>query len=88
MQIIEATDNGLAPSQSDLLSWVSNYGTNYSIGSDDNQDLYHLIDATHSWPVTMIVNLQTMQILSSYSYGGNFGQIQEDFNNALGDAGS
>jgi hypothetical protein len=88
MQVIEATDMGLAPSKSDLLTWVSNYGTNYSIGADDNQDLFTTIDATHGWPVTLIVNLKTMQILSSYSYAGNLGQIQVDFNNALNDAGS
>jgi hypothetical protein len=86
IQIIEATDNGLAPSQSDLIAWVSNYGTNYSIGSDDNQDLYGLVDATHGWPVTMYVNLQNMQILYSASYGGDFGGIQNAFTNIL-DAG-
>jgi hypothetical protein len=79
VQVIEQSDNGVAPSDTDLVTWAENYNTNYSLGADDTQVLLPLMDATHGFPVTYMVNLQTMQILKAHSYGADFGQIQADF---------
>jgi hypothetical protein len=85
MQIIEQSDNGLAPGESDLVTWAEMYNTNYSLGADDGEVLLTQtdMDATHGFPVTFIVNLKTMQILKALSYGADWGQIQEDFTNVL-----
>jgi hypothetical protein len=79
MQIIEQGDMGVPPMTSDLITWAEMYNTNYSLGADGDQVLLPLMDASHGFPVTYMVNLQTMQILKAHSYGGDFGQIQADF---------
>jgi hypothetical protein len=83
MQVIEQSDNGMMPGESDLVSWAEMYNTNYSLGADDSQMLLDLMDATHGFPVTFIVNLKTMQIMKALSYGADWGQIQEDFTGVL-----
>jgi len=88
MQIIEQGAMGLAPSLADLQTWVQNNGTNYSIGADTDQVLNALVHpGPMGLPVTLIVNLQTMKVMGTRSYGADFGAIQVDFTNVL-DAGT
>ncbi len=88
LQIIEQAHDGFPPGAGDATYAVQSNGTTYSEGVDNGQVLAPpLIDASGGWPVTYIVDLKTMVIVSSRSYGADVAQIELDFAGAL-DAGA
>jgi hypothetical protein len=83
MQILELGHQGFPPTQGDLMAWAQNNGANFTLAIDNGQVLKPLVDASGGWPVTLIVALDTMQVLSTRSYVGDFGQIVADFERTL-----
>jgi hypothetical protein len=84
LQIIESVAGGFPANSSDLVSWASSNGTNYSLAADTGQVLQPLMDLTHGgFPETYIVDLKTMQIRTSRSYGADSAQIFIDFGQYL-----
>ncbi len=87
MQILEEGQQGFPPTESDLAAWAANNGVGFTLALDSSQLLLPLVDASGGWPVTLIIDLDTMQVLSSRSYLGDLGQIVADFGQYLVDGG-